>query len=63
MALVNYVCGFCAKDIEPDDTAVSMTITGLRAHNGAAQGIVAHGDCLAERLHPSVPFLAEAFED
>jgi hypothetical protein len=63
MALVSYICGFCGAEIEPQDIALSIAISGLGVEDGATQGIVAHGVCLADRLHPSVPFLAEAFAD
>jgi len=63
MARSSYICGFCGSDIASDDIALSLAISGLNVEDGATQGIAVHGACLAERLHPSVPFIAEAFED
>jgi hypothetical protein len=61
---IHYVCAFCAQDIEPSDlTAVSLAITSLRNQRCASQAFAAHGACLAERLHTSVPFDAEVFAD
>jgi hypothetical protein len=63
MTAETYICGFCGKDIAPHEAALVLAISSARTSDGATQGISAHGQCLADRLHPSVPFVAEAFDD
>jgi hypothetical protein len=54
-------CCFCYE-------ATDVTVDGLvldvhqRGHE-PSQTLAAHAACLAERLHPQVPFDAEAFSD
>ena len=60
---INYICAFCSKDIESGDiTALSVAVANLWNPN-VGQGFAIHGGCLEERLHPTVPFIAEALSD
>jgi hypothetical protein len=51
-----FQCCFCGEQIK-DVTPVAMH---LDLGGGQTQSMHAHGTCLKERLHPSVPFIDPA---
>jgi hypothetical protein len=58
----SWVCCFCAGSIDRNEDAVELAFSSLRqADDPAVQGVAAHAQCLAERLHPTVPFSPEIF--
>lgn len=55
------MCAFCGVSFDTDDRgALWMGIGSDRVE--ISQGFYVHGTCIAERLHPEMPFDAFSFE-
>lgn len=56
------ICCFCGNEIDPDfkvKVLLELSDADSSAPDKPYQALFAHDYCLEERLHPSVPFLAE----
>ena len=59
-----YQCSFCGLGIEKSDQSARwIEVQSLYFSDGSAQGLCAHGACLANALHPSVPFDPDMYAD
>jgi len=54
-----YQCCFCGISITDTDSAAQILI---KTNDGGNQGLMAHKECLFQKLHPSVPFLNDKDE-
>jgi len=56
-------CAFCGEPVEDALTAVICSARLAHESERPTQQLWFHAQCLADRLHASVPFDAEAFTD
>jgi hypothetical protein len=56
-------CAFCGQPVEDALTAIVCSARRLDEPERPTQQLWFHASCLAERLHPSVPFDETAFAD
>jgi hypothetical protein len=56
-------CCFCFEAVDVSTRGDGLTLGITKQGSEVYQEMYAHGRCLAERIHPRVPFLAEAWDD
>lgn len=56
-AVVPVICCFCGEALD-DAWATTLTVAPPRSED-ETQGLRCHGQCLLDRLHPSIPFHPE----
>jgi hypothetical protein len=56
-----HICSFCGLDLDLDQPGSLWLAVGSE-RDVARQELFAHAKCLAERLHPGVPFDPAVFE-
>jgi hypothetical protein len=56
-------CCFCFKAVDVSAKGDGLTLGITKQGSEAYQEMYAHGSCMAEHLHPRVPFLADTWEE
>lgn len=56
-------CCFCFAAVDVSQRGDGLRLGLSKEGSPAYQEMYAHGSCIAERLHPCVPFLADAWDE
>lgn len=54
---VRYICAFCAQPTDDDPRYAHLSVDW--PHSGESQGLGAHGACLRDAIHRSIPLAVE----